>query len=153
MHLRKTLYPRLRTVRFNFYLHRKGMIKDTVHTTVLDSSYMEGVSLLKDMDYLAALERLLPYNDYNTAVAYSALNRNISAYAILSTLEKTPEVNYLLAVIHSRLGDPEKAVECYMKACKENHQYVYRGNLDPEISVLIKTYGLNKEDEDDLDYL
>lgn len=148
-HLRKNLYPRLRTVRFNFYLHRKGMIKDTVHTTVLDSAYMRGVQLLKDMDYLAALDILLPYNDYNTAVAFSGLNRNLSAYAILSELERTAEVNYLLAVIHSRLGDPEKAVECYMKACNQNHQYVYRGNLDPEISTLIRTYGLNKEPDDD----
>lgn len=149
LHLRKSLYPRLRTVRFNFYLHRKGMIKDTVHTTVLDTVYMRGVQLLKDMDYLAALDILLPYNDYNTAVAFSGLNRNLSAYAILSELERTAEVNYLLAVIHSRLGDPEKAVECYMKACSQNHQYVYRGNLDPEISTLIRTYGLNKEPDDD----
>lgn len=148
-YLRKELYPRLRTVRFNFYLHRKGMIKDTVHTTTLDTAYMRGVQLLKDMDYLAALDILLPYNDYNTAVAFSGLNRNLSAFAILSELERTPEVNYLLAVIYSRLGDPEKAVECYMKSCAQNHQYVYRGNLDPEISVLIRTYGLNQEPEDD----
>ena len=35
------------------------------------------------------------------------------------------------------------------KSCKQNRAYVYRGNLDPEISVLIKTYGLNQEDEDE----
>ena len=37
-HLREKLYPRLRTVRFDFHLHRKGMVKDTVHTTVLDTA-------------------------------------------------------------------------------------------------------------------
>ena len=36
-YMKETLYPKLRTVKFNCYLHRKGMIKDTVHTTVLDS--------------------------------------------------------------------------------------------------------------------
>ena len=68
-YLRKELYPKLRTVKFNFFLHRKGMIKDTVHTTELDTAYMRGVRLLKDMDYEAALQILMPYNDYNTAVA------------------------------------------------------------------------------------
>ena len=40
-YLRQSLYPRLRTVKFNFYLHRAGMIKDTIHTTVIDSVYMK----------------------------------------------------------------------------------------------------------------
>lgn len=39
-YMKETLYPRLRTVKFNFYLHRKGMVKDTIHTTVVDSLYM-----------------------------------------------------------------------------------------------------------------
>ena len=39
-YLRDELYPRLRTVAFNFHMHRKDMIKDTIHTTVLDSTYM-----------------------------------------------------------------------------------------------------------------
>ena len=39
-YLRDTYYPRLRTVKFVFHLHRKGLVKDTVHTTVLDSAYV-----------------------------------------------------------------------------------------------------------------
>ena len=154
-YMKETLYPQLRTVKFNFYLHRKGMVKDTVHTTVIDSTYMNGVTALRNMDYSDALALLGPYNDFNTAVAYMGLDRNKNAIRILQKLEKTPEVNYLLAVIYSRLDEPKKAVECYMRACKQNRSYVYRGNLDPEISVLIKTYGLNQEDEEDdllLDY-
>ncbi len=46
-HLRETVYPRLRTVRFDFHLHRKGMVKDTVHTTELDTTYMLGVQALQ----------------------------------------------------------------------------------------------------------
>lgn len=148
-YMKETIYPRLRTVKFNFYLHRKGMVKDTVHTTVIDSTYMRGVAALKDMDYAAAIALLSPYNDFNTAVAYVGLDRNKNAMKILSKLERTPEVNYLLALLYSREDEPEKAVECYMRACKQNRSYVYRGNLDPEISVLIKTYGLNQEEEED----
>ena len=148
-YMKETIYPRLRTVKFNFYLHRKGMVKDTVHTTVIDSTYMRGVQALKDMDWNAAIALLGPYNDFNTAVAYVGLDRNKNAMRILNKLERTPEVNYLLALLYSREDEPEKAVECYMRACKQNRSYVYRGNLDPEISVLIKTYGLNQEEEED----
>lgn len=151
-YLKESLYPRLRTVKFNFYLHRKGMVKDTVHTTVIDSTYMRGVQALKDMDYAGALALLSPYRDFNTAVAFMGLNRNANALQILEKLEKTPEVNYLLAVLYSRRGEPEKAVECYLRSCRQNRSYVYRGNLDPEISALIKTYGLNQEEEEEFEY-
>jgi hypothetical protein len=147
-YLKDAVYPRLRTVKFNFLLHRKGMVKDTVHTTVLDSTYMRGVEALRDMDYETAVVLLGPYRDYNAAVAFMALDRNLSALEILEDMERTAELNYLLAILYSRTGEPEKAVECYMRACNENRSYVYRGNLDPEISVLIKTYGLNAEEEE-----
>ena len=146
-YMKDALYPQLRTVKFNFYLHRKGMVKDTIHTTVLDSTYMRGVQALRDMDYEAALALLRPYEDFNTAVANMGMERNKNAMKILSKMEKTAEINYLLAILYSREGDQEKAVECYVRACKQNHSYVYRGNLDPEISVLIKMYGLNQEEE------
>lgn len=137
-------YPALRTVKFDFFLHRKGMVKDTVNTTVLDSVYIKGVQCLKDMDYEEALDYLRPYNDFNTAVAYTALNRNTSAMMILSPLERTAEVNYLLAILYARLGQEQEAVECYLKACRQKDIFVHRGNLDPEISQLIKNYNLNK---------
>ena len=147
-YMREALYPQLRTVKFNFYLHRKGMVKDTVHTTVIDSTYMRGVQALNDMDYEAALALLSPYDDFNTAVAYMGLDRNRSAMKIISKMEKTPEINYLMAILYSREGELDKAVECYVRSCKQNPSYVYRGNLDPEISVLIKMYGLNQEEDD-----
>ena len=130
------------------------MVKDTVHTTELDKNYMEGVRLLKDMDYDAAVKILGPYQDYNAAVAYMAAERNASAMLILQGLEKTPQVNYLLAILYSRNGDAQKAVQAYMDACRQDQSYVHRGNLDPEISALIKLYGLNRQEEidDDLGY-
>lgn len=150
-HMRNNLYPQLRRVRFNFHLHRKGMVKDTVHTTVLDSTYMYGVQLLRDFDYDAALEILRPYKDYNTAVVYCATGRNQSALQILEKLERDAQVNYMLAVIYSRENRFQEAVQCYMHACAQDPSYVHRGNLDPEISLLIDRYGVNKEDEFDYD--
>ena len=151
-HVREHLYPRLRTVRFDFHLHRKGMVKDTVHTTVLDSVYMDGVQAIRDRDYERALTLLRPYGDYNTAIAYLCMDYNASAMQILQTLERTAQVNYMLAVLYSRTGEEQKAVECYVRSCSQDPSYVHRGNLDPEISVLIKRYGLNAQPEDEFDY-
>ena len=151
-HMREKLYPRLRTVRFDFHLHRKGMVKDTVHTTVLDTAYMNGVQAIRDRDYEAALTLLRPYNDYNTAIAYLCMDYNASAMQILESLERTAQVNYMLAVLYSRRGDEEKAVECYVRSCSQDPTYVHRGNLDPEISVLIRRYGLNAQPEDEFEY-
>ena len=151
-HMREKLYPHLRTVRFDFHLHRKGMVKDTVHTTVLDSTYMNGVQAIRDRDYEVALTLLRPYNDYNTAIAYLCMDYNASAMQILENLERTAQVNYMLAVLYSRRGDEEKAVECYVRSCSQDPTYVHRGNLDPEISVLIRRYGLNAQPEDEFEY-
>jgi len=147
-YMKETLYPRLRTVKFNFYLHRKGMVKDTIHTTVVDSLYMEGVQALHDMDYASALSRLLPYGDFNAAVACVGMDRNATAMKILESLPDSDKVNYLMAILYSRAGDYQNAVNHYLKACHQNPSFVFRGNLDPEIYVLIKNYGLNSQEED-----
>ncbi len=135
-HLREKVYPRLRTVKFDFYLHRKDMLKDTVHTTVIDSTYMAGVQAIRDRDYETAVTLLRPYRDYNAAVAFCALDYNASALAILERLPKTDKVSYMLAIVYSRLGETEKAVICYEEACRMNPGFVHRGNLDPEITQL-----------------
>ena len=135
-HLREKVYPRLRTVKFDFYLHRKDMQKDTVHTTVIDSTYMAGVQAIRDRDYETAVTLLRPYQDYNAAVAFCALDYNASALAILERLPRTDQVNYMLAIVYSRLGEIKKAVRCYEEACRQNPGFVHRGNLDPEVMML-----------------
>ena len=144
-YVKNTYYPRLRRVAFDFHMHRKDMVKDTIHTTVLDSAYMRGVEALKNMDYETALRFLRPYEDFNTAIAYVGLDRDISAMEILSRQKETAPVNYLMAILYARRGDEQKAVERYLRSCRQNPSYVHRGNLDPEISALIKLYGLNRE--------
>ena len=149
-HLREVLYPRLRTVKFDFYLHRRGMIRDTLLTTEEDTVYRRGVQYLRDREYKKALELLRDYRDFNTAIAYVSLDYNASAMAILKELPRTPQVNYMLALLYARAQDDERAVQCYLDACREDRSLVFRGNLDPEIYVLIQRYGLNKEDTSDI---
>lgn len=149
-YVRDSLYPRLRVVTFDFHLHRKGMVKDTVETTQLDDVYAAGVQALRDRDYETAMELLAPYDDYNTAVAYLAMDRNFSALQILEKIDpRTPEIYYLLALLKSRTGDIDGAVQDYWTACQQDPSFVTRGNLDPEISALVKAYGLDKRDDDD----
>ena len=140
--MREILYPRLRTVKFDFHLHRKGMVKDTLQTTVLDEEYMAGVHAIRERDYETAIRILRPYKDYNAAVAFCAMDYNASALDILEALPETDQVHYLLAVIYGRQGRDEEAVEHYLKACRMTPSYIHRGNLDPEISELIKRYNL-----------
>ena len=146
-YLSQELYPRLRTVVFAFRLHRRNMLQDTIRTTVLDTAYMAGVQAIRDRDYKQALTLLRPYADYNTAIAYCCLDYNASALAILEKLDRSAEVNYMLALVYARQGDERSAVECYLHACAQNSAFVHRGNLDPEISALIRKYGLNRESE------
>lgn len=144
-YLREQVYPRLRTVRFDFFLHRKGMVKDTVHTTVLDTAYMRGVRSILERDYKTAAAILRPYGDFNAAVALCALDYNASAMDILQRLDRDDKVEYMFAILYSRMGRDEEAVQHYLNSCRLNPAFVHRGNLDPEISILIKAYGLNQD--------
>ena len=149
-YMRDVLYPRVRTVTLDFHMHRRGMVKDTVHTTEPDTRYMEGVRLMDDRDYAGALEILAPYADYNAAVCMAALERNLSALSILEGLPRTARVNYLLALCYSREGRIQEALQCYTLCCSQDATFVSRGNLDPEISALIREYGLNSDDMEDM---
>lgn len=144
-YIRSVLYPYLRTVKFDFFLHRKGILKDTVHTTTIDTVYMAGMQALRDRNYKTAIEKLRLYNDYNTAIAYICLDYNQSALSILELLPKSARRDYMLAVVYSRLNAEDKAVEMYLHACNKDPSMRFRGNLDPEISQLIKKYNINTD--------
>ena len=142
-YIRTKLYPKLRTVCFDIHLHRKGMIRDTIHTTEIDTIYANGVKAIIAHDYKRAVSILRPYKDFNTAVAFLAAGYDESAMSVLSSIKQDEKVEYLLAILYSRFGNKNKAVEYYLRACKKNRNYINRGNLDPEISALIQEYKLN----------
>ena len=142
-YIRSAIYPYLRTVKFDFYLHRKGMIKDTVQTTVIDTAYMRGVQALEDRDYKTAVTLLRPYNDFNSAVAFVCMDYNQSALSVLNTLPRTAQRDYMLAIVHARLGDERKATESFIHSVEQDYSMRHRGNLDPEIPQLIKKYSMD----------
>ena len=138
-YLREKVYPQLRSVSFDFYLHRAGMQKDTVHTTELDTAYIAGLEALKNLDYKKAVEALRPYRDYNSALAFMAADYNNSALAILDSLDdKDARVCYMKALILSRLGVPEEAMKYFELAVAYDPSLEYRANLDPEMALLVK---------------
>lgn len=140
-YLREKLYPQLRSVRFDFYLHRAGMVKDTVHTTELDTVYMAGVQALKDLDYKRAVGILRPYDDYNSALAFMSADYNHSALDVLGRLGDTDSrVCYLKAMVLSRLGQLEEAFKYYELALAYDPYLEHRANLDPEMYALVNKY-------------
>ena len=138
-YMREKLYPQLRSVKFDFYLHRKGMQKDTIHTTEIDSVYMAGVQALTDLDYKRAVGILRPYDDYNAALAFMSAGYNHSALDVLGRLDDhNPKVCYLKAMVLARLGQLEEAMK-YFDLCIAYDPYMeHRANLDPEMHELVK---------------
>ncbi len=139
-YIKEMLYPCLRCVKFDFYMHRKGMLKDTIHTTEIDTLYMKGISALHEKDYKTAVTLLAPYRDINAAVAYICMDYNSSALSILDELPQNALCNYMKSIVYARLGSEHRAVEHFILAVKQNPSMKHRGNLDPEISSLLKKY-------------
>ena len=142
--IREVFYPELRAVNFVFNMHRKGMIKDTIHTDVIDETYAHGVELLDQRRYKDALEILLDYEDVNTAICYMSMGYDVPALKILESEPEDANTCYLRAVIYARQKKYEQAVEYYQKAVRMDPSKAWRGSLDPEINKLIQAYDLNK---------
>lgn len=151
-HMRRNIYPQMRAVDFRFNLHRRGQKQDTVYTTEVDQRYMDALELLKKRRYEEALNTLRDYDDRNTAIAYMSLGYNKAAYRVLMAqpnVDWTAEEQYLLAIIAARLGDEQEAVQHFLRACELRSNLKFRGNLDPELSYLIRKYGLDQQDFQD----
>lgn len=138
-YMREKLYPKLRSVSFDFHMHRTGMQKDTVHTTELDTVYMSGIQAMKDLDYKKAVTILRPYDDYNSALAFMSAEYNHSALDVLGRLDDSdPRVCYLKAMVLSRMEQHEEALK-YYRLCLAYDPYMrHRANLDPEMHLLVK---------------
>ena len=137
-YIRSVIYPQLRAVNFRYSLRRKGMVKDTIHTTELDTTYARGVELLQKRKYAKALYVLNDYNDRNTVVAHLSLDHNERAMELLATMPKDAVTEYLRAIACSRLGRKAEGREHFLEACRLDGRMEYRGNLDPEIAELLK---------------
>lgn len=137
-YIRSVIYPQLRAVNFRYNLRRKGMVKDTIHTTELDTTYARGVELLRKRKYAKALYILNDYNDRNTVVAHLSMDHNERALELLAAMPKDAVTEYLKAIGCSRLGRKAEGRCHFLEACRLDERMEYRGNLDPEIAELLK---------------
>lgn len=142
------LYPSVRAVDFRFTLSRRGMLQDTVYTNEPDTTYARAVEYMEKRKYEQALEILRPYEDMNTAIAYMSLGYDKAALRIFGNLPQTAETKYMQAILQARLGNEEQAVRLLLSAVDMDEKMKFRANLDPELSALVKKYGLFKEKED-----
>ncbi|MFR6635579.1 MAG: hypothetical protein ACLUQ6_13740 [Alistipes onderdonkii] len=127
-YIRSVIYPQLRAVNFRYNLRRKGMVKDTIHTTELDTAYARGVELLRKRKYAKALYILNDYNDRNTVVAHLSLDHNERAMELLATMPKDAVTEYLRAIACSRDWDARRKVrEHFLEACRLDGRMEYRG--------------------------
>lgn len=137
-YLREKVYPKLRSVSFDFHLHRVGMQKDTVHTTEPDTVYMAGLEALKALDYRRAVTILRPYDDYNSALACVSAGYDRSALDVLERLDVgQARVCYLKAVVLSRLGFYDEAMKYFELSIARDPYMEHRANLDPEMHILV----------------
>ena len=128
----------VRTVKLRCHLRRVGTVKDTIHTTELDTAYLRGRQLLEKRKYAQALYVLHDYRDRKTAIALLSLGQDREALRILEALPATAISEYLRAIACSRLGRKAEGREHFLEACRRDECMEYRGNLDPEISELLK---------------
>lgn len=142
------LYPIIRAVDFRFSLSRRGMKQDTIYTNEPDTTYARAVEYLEKRKYAQALEMLRPYDDVNTAIAYMSLGYDKAALRIFEKSPQTADNKYMQAILQARLGNEEKAVRLLLTAAEMDGQMKFRANLDPELSELVKKYGLFKEEDD-----
>ncbi|MCZ2669096.1 hypothetical protein O1399_21815, partial [Bacteroides fragilis] len=93
--IRERYYPLLRCVEFNFHLHRRDMIQDTIVMPVIDSTYMHAVSLIENRQYKQALSMLEESygEDYNTAVCLMSLGYDSRALDVMLKQPDTSDRN------------------------------------------------------------
>ncbi len=137
-YIKSRIYPQLRSVNFRYNLRRKGMVKDTIQTTELDTLYTRGMELLQGREYAKALYILNDYRDRNTIIAHLSMGHDTEALDLLSHQADDATTLYLRAIALSRLGRGEEARETFERACDKEPKMKFRANLDPEITKLLK---------------
>lgn len=78
-YMSKELYPKIRVVKFDFHMHRKGQEHDTVWIYKPSEKYLEGVKALRGFDFVKAESILRNYPSYNSAICFIVRNKPIQA--------------------------------------------------------------------------
>lgn len=133
--IRDEIYPKL--VRFDVTLHinRPSIEENTLQETYRED-YDEGIKLLREKEYMLALEKLAKYADYNTALTLVCLGYNDKAQEVLEALPETGRNEYLLAIIKARKDNKNEAAKHLQKACQLSPELYSRTRLDSEVREL-----------------
>lgn len=147
-YIRNKYYPLLRAVKFQFHLHRRGMIQDTIVMPVIDESYKSAISLIKQRKYKEALVLLndMYPDDYNTAICLMSMGYDSRALEIMKKQKETSDRDYIMAILYARLKNEAEAVKSFIRSCDLDENKIWKGRLDPEINALIETYNLYQDE-------
>jgi len=139
--IREEIYPKLNRVDYFIELCRTDIEQDTVRETYRED-YAEAIRLLKNGEYMDAIEILAAYGDYNTALCLVCMGYNDKAQGVLDRLPESPKNEYLSAIIFARKKDDNEAAKRLINACKLDPDLYNRINLDSEVSELVNRRNL-----------
>lgn len=139
--MKNEIYPKLQRFDFRINISRPDIEEDTVKETYRED-YAEGIRLLKDREYKAALEILANYPDYNAALCLVLLGYNDKAKEVLTKLPETAKNKYLLAVVHARNSEKDQATACLIRACELDPDISTNISLDSDLSKLVNELNL-----------
>lgn len=96
-YMSKELYPKIRVVKFEFHMHRKGQEHDTLWQAVPSEIYLEGVRALRGFDFVKAENILRNYPSYNAAICFIVRNKPIQAINLLEDPKLKIDFEYFKA--------------------------------------------------------
>lgn len=133
--IRDEIYPTLNRIDYSIDLSRRDIEKDTVRETFRED-YAEGIKLLRNGEFMKALEILANYGDYNTALCLVCMGYLDKALTVLDRLPETAKGEYLYSIVYARKNKDDEASKHLMKACSLDPDLVKRIKLDSEVSDL-----------------
>lgn len=139
--IRDEIYPKLNRIDYYVELSRTDIETDTIKETYRED-YAEGIRLLKNGEYMPALEILAPYGDYNAALCLVCMGYNDKALNVLGRLPESAKNEYLSAIIFARKKDDKEAASRLINACKLDPDMYNRINLDSEVNELANRINL-----------
>ena len=139
--IQNEIYPKLQRIDYFIELSRTDIEQDTERETYRED-YAEGIRLLRNGDYMEALEVLASYGDYNTALCLVCMGYNDKAQSVLDRLPESAKHEYLSAIIFARKKDDKEAVKRLLRACSLDPNLYDRIRLDSEVSELANRVNL-----------
>ncbi len=157
-YMKDKLYPKIRVVKFDFHMHRKGQEHDTIWIEVPSKKYLEGVQALRDFDFVKAENILKHYPSYNSAICFIVRKKPLQAINLLEDPKMYIDFEhfkikrdsltreYVAAAADSTLMHLKDTINCQIEVVKE------RMDRAAKIEFLkAKAYFMRRKGNEDLD--